>query len=126
MTIFTRVAAVAGLLLTAVAAQAAQRFDVKFNFRTPAGEHAAGKYSAELRDQTAGATKVIFLRNLETGKTVMMIPIAPIEKLQADGPAQLKFPSPPGCGPSFFQIVSDQRTCDGVGQSRKGLLRRRP
>ena len=88
---FIRNAAVAGLLLSAVAAQAASTFDIKFNFRTPVGEHAAGKYVAEVRDLTSGASKIIYLRSLETGKAVMIAPMAPMEKLKAEGTAQLKF-----------------------------------
>jgi len=89
-TLFTRVAAVAGLVLSAAAGQAAQKFDVKFNFRTPAGEHAAGKYVVDARNTTAGAG-MIYLRNQDTGKAVVFYPLAPVQKLNADGPARLAF-----------------------------------
>jgi hypothetical protein len=90
-TLFTRVAAVAGLLLSAVAGQAAQKFDVNFNFNTPAGEHAAGMYAVEVRDNVAGATKIVYLRHVETGKAVMFYPTSGLQKLNAEGPARLAF-----------------------------------
>jgi hypothetical protein len=91
-TVIARVGAVAGLLLSAVAGQAAQSFDVKFNFRTPAGEHPAGAYMVDVNDHTSTATRIVYLRNLETRRTVMFYPVSGIEKRQAaEGPAKLKF-----------------------------------
>jgi hypothetical protein len=102
-TLFTRVATVAGLLLGAVAGQAAQSYDVKFNFRTPAGEHAAGKYVVEVRDGIAGATKVVYLRNQDTRQAVMFYPMAGLQKMNADGPARLAFKCG-GAGCSLAEI----------------------
>jgi hypothetical protein len=90
-TVYHRVAAVAGLLLSAVAGQAAQNFDINFTFRTPAGEHAPGMYSFEVRDGISGATKVVYLRDVETGKAVLFYPISGLEKMKAEGPARLTF-----------------------------------
>lgn len=97
-TLITRVATVAGLLLSAVAGQAAQSFDVKFNFRTPAGEHTAGRYSVEVRDNMAGATKLVYLRSEETGKAVIFYPVAGLQKMNGEGRARLAFKcSDSGC-----------------------------
>ena len=115
-TLITRVAAVAGLLLTAVAGQAAQTYDVKFNFRSPAGEHPAGRYVAEVKDQTGG-TRMLYLRNVETGKAVMFSPIAPIEKMQNTGPAVMKFQcSTTGC--SLAEVWKDSNYGFAVRQRK--------
>jgi hypothetical protein len=88
---YTRAAAVAGLLLSAVAGQAAQNFDINFSFRTPAGEHPAGTYTVDVRDNVAGATRLVYLRNRETRKAVMFYPTAGLQKMNADSPARLTF-----------------------------------
>ncbi len=43
-----------------------QKADLGFSFRTPSGEHAAGKYTLQIRDN-AGTNGIIQLRSAETG-----------------------------------------------------------
>jgi hypothetical protein len=116
-TAFTRVAGVAGLLLSAVAGQAAESFDVKFNFRTPAGEHPAGAYAIDVRQNTAGANRIVFLRNTETRKAVMFYPVSGIEKKQADGKPRLTFKcNAAGC--NLAEIWTDPNLGWSVRQPR--------
>jgi hypothetical protein len=115
--LYTRVAATAGLLLSALGAQAAQNFDINFRFRTPAGEHPAGTYTLDVRDGISGATKIIYLRDAETRKAVMFYPVSGIEKMNGDGPARLAFRcNSTGCnlaevwaGPTFGYAVRQRK-----------------
>jgi hypothetical protein len=61
------------LSVSAFGATVTQKADLKFPFRTPAGEHAAGSYTLQIRDNP-GTGGIVELRSKETGKAVMFYP----------------------------------------------------
>ena len=67
--------AAAFLSMSAFGATVSQKADMKFAFTTPSGEHAAGTYNLNIRENAATGA-LIELRSAETGKAVMFYPLS--------------------------------------------------
>lgn len=76
--------ATALLSTSAFAADAQQKVDVGFAFRTPTGDHAPGAYSLNIRQTAASAH--MELRSVETGKAVLFYPLSTLQATRGEQP----------------------------------------
>jgi hypothetical protein len=75
--------------LVAVAAQAGQKFNVQFPFRTPAGDFAAGRYNIEVRH--GAAQSYVEMTNVNSRKTVLLYPTNPVTNMRGTERTRLEF-----------------------------------
>lgn len=110
-------------LMLAVSAQATEKVNIAFPFRTPSGELPGGRYTIETKD-TSGS-KYLQLTNVETKASVLLYPESRLDNHRPAGSARVVF----SCGASrcdLAQIWTDSVTGFAVRHPRPAVAEAEP